>query len=71
MLQCYVLTCGRSVTVFWAAPRSQRLRQGPRSPTQRPALVSRLNNIMAENKSVYEAVTSFLDAALSRNMENK
>jgi hypothetical protein len=32
MLQCYVLTCGRSVTAFLAPPRSQRPWQGPRSP---------------------------------------
>jgi hypothetical protein len=32
MLQCYVLTCGRSVTAFLAPPRSQRPGQGPRSP---------------------------------------
>jgi hypothetical protein len=32
MLQCYVLTCGRSVTAFLASPRSERLGQGPRSP---------------------------------------
>jgi hypothetical protein len=32
MLQCYVLTCGRSVTAFLASPRSQRPGQGPRSP---------------------------------------
>jgi hypothetical protein len=32
MLQCYVLTCGRSVTAFWAPPLSQRSGQGPRSP---------------------------------------
>jgi hypothetical protein len=32
MLQCYVLTCGRSVTAFSAHPRSQRPGQGPRSP---------------------------------------
>jgi hypothetical protein len=32
MLQCYVLTCGWTVTAFLAPPRSQRLRQGPRSP---------------------------------------
>jgi hypothetical protein len=32
MLQCYVLTCGRSVTVFSAPPLSQRQGQGPRSP---------------------------------------
>jgi hypothetical protein len=38
MLQCYVLTCGRSVTAFLAPPRSQRTGQGPRSPHPRPAL---------------------------------
>jgi hypothetical protein len=32
MLQRYVLTCDRSVTAFWAPPRSQRPGQGPRSP---------------------------------------
>jgi hypothetical protein len=32
MLQCYVLTCGRSVTAFLAPPRSQRPGQGSRSP---------------------------------------
>jgi hypothetical protein len=32
MLQCYVLTFGRSVTAFSAPPRSQRPGQGPRSP---------------------------------------
>jgi hypothetical protein len=32
MLQCYVLTCGRSVTAFLAPHRSQRPGQGPRSP---------------------------------------
>jgi hypothetical protein len=32
MLQCYVLTCGRSVTAFLAPPRSQRPGQGPHSP---------------------------------------
>jgi hypothetical protein len=32
MLQCYVLTCGRSVTAFPATPRSQRPGQVPRSP---------------------------------------
>jgi hypothetical protein len=32
MLQCYVLTCGRSVTAFLAPPRSLRPGQGPRSP---------------------------------------
>jgi hypothetical protein len=32
MLQCYVLTCGRSVTAFSAPPRSQRPGHGPRSP---------------------------------------
>jgi hypothetical protein len=32
MLQCYVLTCGRSVTTFLAPPRSQRTGQGPRLP---------------------------------------
>jgi hypothetical protein len=32
MLQCYVLTCGRSVTAFPAPPRSQRPGQGPRLP---------------------------------------
>jgi hypothetical protein len=32
MLQCYVLTCGRSVSAFSAPPQSQRPGQGPRSP---------------------------------------
>jgi hypothetical protein len=32
MLQCYGLTCGRSVTAFLAPPRSQRPEHGPRSP---------------------------------------
>jgi hypothetical protein len=32
MLQCYVLTFGRSVTAFSAPPRSQRPGQMPRSP---------------------------------------
>jgi hypothetical protein len=32
MLQCYVLTCGRSVTDFSAPPRSHRPGQGYRSP---------------------------------------
>jgi hypothetical protein len=32
MLQCCVLTCGRSVTAFSTLPRSRRLGQGPRSP---------------------------------------
>jgi hypothetical protein len=31
VLQCYVLTCGRSVTAFSGPPRSQHLGQGPRS----------------------------------------
>jgi hypothetical protein len=39
MLQCYVLTCGRSVTAFLAPPRSQHPGQGPARPTQRPALM--------------------------------
>jgi hypothetical protein len=34
MLQCYVLTCGRSVTVFLAPPRSQR--PGARAPLALP-----------------------------------
>jgi hypothetical protein len=32
MLQCYVLTCGRSVTAFLAPPGNQRPGQGPRLP---------------------------------------
>jgi hypothetical protein len=32
MLQCYVLTCGRSVTTILAPPRRQRPGQGPRLP---------------------------------------
>jgi hypothetical protein len=32
MLQCYVLTCGRSVTAFLVPPRSRRPGQLPRSP---------------------------------------
>jgi hypothetical protein len=32
MLQCYVLTCVRSVTAFMSLPRSQRPGQRPRSP---------------------------------------
>jgi hypothetical protein len=32
ILECYVLTSGRSVTAFLAPPRSQRPGQGPRLP---------------------------------------
>jgi hypothetical protein len=32
MLQCYVLTCGWSVTAFLAPPRRQHPGKGPRSP---------------------------------------
>jgi hypothetical protein len=44
MLQCYVLTCGRSVTAFSALPRSQRPEQGPRSPHPKDGPVQRFSH---------------------------
>jgi hypothetical protein len=41
MLQCYVLTCGRSVTAFLASPRSQRPGQEARSPHPKAGPASR------------------------------
>jgi hypothetical protein len=41
MLQCYVLTCGRSVTAFSTPPRSQRPGQGSRMPHPKAGPASR------------------------------
>jgi hypothetical protein len=38
MLQCYVLTCCRSVTAFLAPLEVSARGKGPARPTQRPAL---------------------------------
>jgi hypothetical protein len=47
MLQCYVLTCGRSATAFSAPPRSQRPGQGPRSPDLKAGAASRITVAIA------------------------
>jgi hypothetical protein len=38
MLQCYALTCDRSVTAFWRPLEVRARGKGPARPTQRPAL---------------------------------
>jgi hypothetical protein len=40
MLQCYVLTCGWSVTAFWRLLEVSARGKGPVRSTQRPALVT-------------------------------